>query len=268
MPGPSRGCARTAAGTDGLQLGPRPRPGQLGVLANWDQRTAEAAYGTGASERTPWRPWSLPSLRRAFNATERHDPRFASWWADNSEEAYNTGLANAAAAFDGYSAAKRGDRKGPKVGFRDPSPSTGRPPSQRWVRAGRARNRVHHRVAHLRTDALHHLTSSLAGEYGTLAVEDLYVAGMVKNRRLARRIADAGFGQIRRQLAYKTVWNGGRLVVADRWFASSRTCSGCGATKATLPLHVRVFDCDECPLVLNEAARKELEGMMAVDTYQ
>ncbi|WP_233570839.1 transposase [Nocardiopsis sp. Huas11] len=62
---------------------------------------------------------------------------------------------------------------------------------------------------------------------------------------------DAGFGQIRRQLSYKTAWNGGRMITADRWFASSRTCSDCGATKTKLPLHVRVFDCDACPLVLD-----------------
>ncbi|GAB3728534.1 hypothetical protein GCM10027590_35670 [Nocardiopsis nanhaiensis] len=134
---------------------------------------------------------------------------------------------------------------------RGPDRRTGRPPSKRWVKADRARNRVHHRVANVRTDALHHLTTSVAREYGTVVIEDLNVAGMVKNRRLARRISDAGFGQIRRQLDYKTAWNGGRLVVADRWFASSKTCSGCGATKAKLPLHVRVFDCDACPLVLD-----------------
>ncbi|GAB3718274.1 RNA-guided endonuclease TnpB family protein [Nocardiopsis nanhaiensis] len=132
-----------------------------------------------------------------------------------------------------------------------PDRRTGRPPSKRWVKANRNRNRVHHRVANLRTDALHHLTTSVAREYGTVVIEDLNVTGMVKNRRLARRIHDAGFGQIRRQLDYKTAWNGGRLVVADRWFASSKTCSGCGATKAKLPLHIRVFDCDECPLVLD-----------------
>jgi putative transposase len=55
-------------------------------------------------------------------------------------------------------------------------------------------------------------------------VEDLNVAGMLRNRRLARKIADAGFGEIRRQLTYKTDWSGGRMVIADRWFPSSKTC--------------------------------------------
>jgi len=76
----------------------------------------------------------------------------------------------------------------------------------------------------------------LAKEYGTVVVEDLFVAGMVRNHTLARHVADASFGQSRRQLEYKTVWNGGRMVVADRWFPSSKTCSGCGAVKAKLAL--------------------------------
>ncbi|MEU6431895.1 IS607 family element RNA-guided endonuclease TnpB [Microbispora sp. NPDC046973] len=132
-----------------------------------------------------------------------------------------------------------------------PDRRTGQRPSNRWRRADAARTRIHHRVAALRRDAIHKLTSSLAGEYGTIVVEDLNVAGMVRNRRLARAIADAGFGEIRRQLTYKTQWNGGRLVVADRWFPSSKTCSGCGAVKAKLPLHVRIFTCTACGMVID-----------------
>ena len=82
-------------------------------------------------------------------------------------------------------------------------------------------------------------------------VEDLNVAGMLANRRLARRIADAGFAELRRQLAYKTGWNGGRLVVADRWYPSSKTCSGCGAVKAKLALSERTYTCTPCGLVLD-----------------
>ncbi|MFG2077547.1 RNA-guided endonuclease TnpB family protein [Nonomuraea maritima] len=104
----------------------------------------------------------------------------------------------------------------------------GQAPSRRWEKANAARNTLHHRVANLRTDALHKLTTAITREYGTVVVEDLHVAGMPANRRLARRIADAGFGEIRRRLAYKTAWNGGTLVVADRWYPSSKTCSSCG----------------------------------------
>ncbi|NYJ37100.1 helix-turn-helix domain-containing protein [Nocardiopsis aegyptia] len=91
------------------------------VLASWDQRKAEETYDIGETERTPWRSWSLPSLRRAFNAAKRDDPRFCDWWEANSKEAYSTGLANASAAFDAYAKSKRGERRGPRVG-RPPHP--------------------------------------------------------------------------------------------------------------------------------------------------
>jgi putative transposase len=132
-----------------------------------------------------------------------------------------------------------------------PDRRTGRQPSNRWRKANTARNRVHHRTVNLRRDAIHKLTTALAREYGTVVVEDLNVAGMVKNRRLARVISDAGFGQIRRQLAYKAPWNGGTLVVADRWFPSSKTCSGCGVVKAKPRLSERVFTCTTRGLVLD-----------------
>jgi IS605 OrfB family transposase len=119
-------------------------------------------------------------------------------------------------------------------------------PSKRWLRAKAELSRVHARVANLRRDGLHKLTTRLAREYGTVVVEHLNVAGMVGNRRLAKAISDCGFGHIRHQLTYKTRWNGGRLIVADRWFPSSKTCSGCGAVKAKLPLRVRTFVCTEC----------------------
>jgi transposase len=74
---------------------------------------------------------------------------------------------------------------------------------------------------------------------------------MVKNHCLARHVADASFGELRRQLAYKTVWSGGRTVVVDRWFCSSKTCSGCGAVKTKLALSARSYVCTECGLVLD-----------------
>ena len=111
--------------------------------------------------------------------------------------------------------------------------------------------RRHARAANLRENALHQLTARLAATYGTVVAEDLHVAGMLRNRRLARHIADAGFGQIRRQLAYKTAWHGGRLVLAGRYYPSSKTCSGCGAVKAKLALSERTYRCQQCGLVLD-----------------
>ncbi|MEV7740057.1 IS607 family element RNA-guided endonuclease TnpB [Streptomyces sp. NPDC088921] len=310
------------------------------VTASWWQRRAEESYGIGEAGLTKWRPWSLPALRKAFNAAKHTDPRFAAWWEENSKEAYATGLANASAAFDNYAKSKRGKRRGKRMGVprfkvkrkarlacrfttgtirvdtdgrhvtlprlgtirtheptvkllarvqagtarilsatvrhergrwfasfqaevkRDlepvarpdvavgidlgvkilavmadstgqiravvnpghcdrarrqlrrasrivsrrqgPDRQTGQNPSRRWEKANARRNKVHHRVANLRGDALHKLTTSVAAEYGTVVVEDLNVAGMLRDRRLARQIADAGFGEIRRQLDYKT----------------------------------------------------------------
>jgi putative transposase len=371
------------------------------VMASWWQRNVEASYGIPDDDLTPWRPWSLPALRKAFNETKHTDPRFAGWWRENSKEAYNTGLANAAAAFGNYAKSKRGQRVGKRVGMPrrkskhkarlacrfttgtirvepdrrhvalprlgtirthestrklerrisngtarilsatvrhergrwfvsfqvevqresrhvtrpdvavgvdlgvkhlavmadslgeiryEPNPAhydhavkhlkrlsrcvsrrqgpdrrTGQKPSKRWLKANERRNRVHHRVANLRTDALHKLTTRITAEYATVVVEDLNVAGMLRNRRLARKIADAGFGEIRRQITYKISWNDGRTVAANRWYPSSKTCSACGAAKAKLPLHVRVFTCDNCPLVMgrDENAARNLAALAA-----
>jgi putative transposase len=374
------------------------------VTASWWQRKAEATYGIGEEELTPWRPWSLPALRREFNQIKTTDPRFADWWQENSKEAYSTGLANASAAFDNYARSRQGKRKGCRVGVPrrkpkrkarltcrfttgtiriepdgrhvtlprlgtirvheptarllarvqagtarilsatvrhergrwfvsfqvetareitrvdrpestvgidlgvkhlavladssgeiryEPNPKhldgalkllrfhsrrasrrqgpdrrTGQKPSKRWEKANTERNRIHHRVANLRTDALHKLTTRVRAEYGTVVVEDLNVAGMLRNKRLARHVADAGFGEIRRQLIYKGRRNACRTIVANRWYPSSKTCSNCGATKAKLPLHVRVFDCDECPLVMDrdENAARNLAALSAACT--
>jgi putative transposase len=132
-----------------------------------------------------------------------------------------------------------------------PDRRTGQRPSKRWERAAARLGRAHARVGNLRRDGLHKLTTRLASTHGTIVVEDLNVSGMLKNRRLARHIADAGFAEIRRQLAYKTGWNGGRLLTTDRWYPSSKTCSGCGTVKTKLALSERQFHCEACGLVID-----------------
>ncbi|HEY7814302.1 MAG TPA: IS607 family element RNA-guided endonuclease TnpB, partial [Nakamurella sp.] len=132
-----------------------------------------------------------------------------------------------------------------------PDRRTRRRPSKRWQRAATRLARAHARVANLRRDGLHKLTTQLTLEYATIVVEDLNVTGMLANRRLARHIADAGFAEIRRQLTYKTTWNGGRLLVADRWYPSSKTCSGCGAVKTKLALSERQYTCQACGLIID-----------------
>jgi putative transposase len=126
---------------------------------------------------------------------------------------------------------------------------TGREPSKGWLAAKGELGRAHARVANLRRNGLHRLTSELAATYGTVVVEHLNVAGLLKNRRLARRLADAGFGELRRQLTYKCAWAGSRLVEADTFYPSSKTCSGCGHVKAKLSLSERTYRCGCCGLV-------------------
>lgn len=106
--------------------------------------------------------------------------------------------------------------------------------------------RLHLRVANVRKDALHKLTTRLATGYSTIAIEDLHVAGMLKNRQLALSISDAGFGELRRQLEYKCEMTGARLFMADRFYPSSKTCSSCGKVRE-MPLSVRRMQC-ECGL--------------------
>ncbi|MGW5670740.1 IS607 family element RNA-guided endonuclease TnpB [Micromonospora sp. NPDC003776] len=299
------------------------------VKAVWHQRAAERSYGVPEELLTPAVGWSLPALRRAWNAAKGE---VAPWWRECSKEAFNTGLDALARGLKNWSDSRAGRRAGRKVGFprfkskhrctpavrfttgairveadrkhvvlprlgrlklhesarklarrleagtarimsatvrRDggrwhvafcvevqrgerrpnrrgsvvgvdvgithlavvstgelvdnprhlaaaqtrlrrlgralsrrngPDRRTGRRPSKRWQRAANRLGRAHARVANLRRDGLHRLTTGLAREHGTIVVEDLNVTGMLANRRLARHIADAGFAEIRRQL--------------------------------------------------------------------
>jgi IS605 OrfB family transposase len=315
-------------------------------------------------------PWTLPELRREWN---RAKDEVAPWWAENSKEAYSSGLDGLARALRNWSDSRSGHRKGRPVGFpqfkkkgrcRDACRfttgaikvlpdrkhvqlprigvlkthestrklarrleqgtarvlsatisrtadrwfvsftveverqiratngktttigvdvgirhlavlSTGEPPipnpralersirklrrlnrelarrrvaSRRRKRARRQLARAHARAANLRRDALHKLTTTLANEHATVVVEHLNVAGMARNRRVARALADTGLAELRRMLAYKTTWYGSQLVVADRFYPSSKTCSACGWVKAKLTLAERTFTCEVCGL--------------------
>jgi putative transposase len=125
------------------------------------------------------------------------------------------------------------------------------PGSANRRKSGARLGRIHARVANVRGDALHKATSLLTVRYQTVVVEDLNVAGMIRNRRLSRTISDQGFGQARRMLGYKTAWNGGALVVADRFYPSSKICSACGTVKAKLSLSERTYSCEACGLVID-----------------
>ena len=106
--------------------------------------------------------------------------------------------------------------------------------------------KLHARIAAIRSDALHKLTTDLTRRFHTIGIEDLNVRGMVKNRHLSRSIADMGFFEFRRQLEYKAAMRGGQIVVADRFYPSSKTCSVCGHKLEALPLTVREWMCPAC----------------------
>jgi putative transposase len=138
--------------------------------------------------------------------------------------------------------------------------------SRNRAKAAGALARAHRRVRNQRSDALHKATTTLAKTKSVIVVEDLHVAGMLGNRRLARSIADASWAELGRQLAYKCQWHGSRLIVADRWYASSKICSACGQVAAELPLSQRVYHCAACGLTLDRDvnAARNLAGLVPV----
>ena len=122
--------------------------------------------------------------------------------------------------------------------------------SANWKKAQQKIRRLHRKVANIRQDALHKLTTYLAKNHGSVVIEDLNVRGMLRNHKLAKSIADQGFYEFRRQLEYKCEWYGSELVVVDRFFPSSKTCSRCGHVQ-DMPLHLRTYDCPECGLSID-----------------
>jgi len=132
--------------------------------------------------------------------------------------------------------------------------------SHRQAQRRRRLARLHYRMACIRHDAAHKATTRIARTFGTIVLEDLNVAGMSKNHALAGAVADAAFGEMRRQLQYKAA----RVVLADRFYPSSKTCSGCGEVMEELPLGVRIFVCMRCSMVKdrdrNAADNLELVG--------
>jgi putative transposase len=342
--------------------------GAARVAHNWGLALVKTRLDQRRTDPGVQVPWTVPELRREWN---RVKDEVAPWWAENSKEAYSSGLDGLARALRNWSDSRSGGRKGRPVGFpqfkkkgrcRDacrfttgaikvladrkhvqlprigvlkthestrklarrleqgtarvlsatisrtadrwfvsftveverqiPATngktttigvdvgirhlavlSTGEPPipnpraleqsarrlrrlnrglarrrpaSRRRKLARRRLARAHARAANLRRDALHKLTTTLAKEHATVVMEHLNVAGMVRNRRIARALADTGLAELRRMLAYKTTWYGSRLVVADRFDPSSKTCSACGWVKAKLTLAERTFTCEVC----------------------
>ena len=108
--------------------------------------------------------------------------------------------------------------------------------------------KVYEQITNSRTDFLHKLSFNLIKNHDVIAIEDLNVKGMVKNHKLAKAISDSSWSTFTTMLAYKAEWYGKTLVKIDRWYPSSKTCSGCNhlLTKAELPLSLRSWDCPSC----------------------
>lgn len=349
------------------------------IKANLAQRDAERSYGLAEDQLTPPVSWSAYGLRKDWNQAKGE---VAPWWAENSKEAYSSGLANLATALGNWADSKKGKRKGRKLGFPrfkgkrsglscrfttgafgltedrrhvklpriglvrtheptrklarhvergtarirsatvshrggrwfvafsveiervdlvptrpgsavgvdlgvkslavlstgetipnpkhledaqrqlrrlqrqaarrvGPDRRTRQQPSARWRKTQARIGRLHTAVANARRDGLHKLSTRLVCTHGAVVIEDLNVSGMTRNRLLARHIAGVGMAELRRQIEYKAQWSGVHVHVADRWYPSSKTCSGCGVVKAKLRLSERVYRCDACGLVLD-----------------
>lgn len=136
--------------------------------------------------------------------------------------------------------------------------------SRRYDKAVQTLARVHKKVSDQRSAAQHEFTSDVVKRFSRITIEDLNVSGMLKNRRLSRAISDASWSTLRSQLEYKSKMSGIELVIADRFFASSKTCSDCGHKVEKLSLSQRTFHCPCCGLSLD----RDLNAAINLDRYK
>jgi putative transposase len=123
--------------------------------------------------------------------------------------------------------------------------------SQNYKKAQAKVAKIHYKIACVRKDALHQVTTRLAQNHREVVIEDLNVKGMSRNPKLASAILDGGFYEFRRQLTYKCEWYGSKLTVVDRFYPSSKTCSGCQKVKKELSLKERTYCCEHCGLAID-----------------
>ena len=107
--------------------------------------------------------------------------------------------------------------------------------------------RLYHKIENIRANHLHQTTHKILEKKPSLiAIEDLNVIGMMKNHRLARSLADVSLGELHRQLKYKQIWSGGKVVEIDRFYPSTKTCSKCGYINEDIKLNTRTWECPRC----------------------
>ncbi|MDJ0534496.1 MAG: transposase [Xenococcaceae cyanobacterium MO_207.B15] len=146
-------------------------------------------------------------------------------------------------SFEGAQAYKRYEKRLSRLQWLNRNKVIG---SKNWKKAQLKIAKLHTKIANIRQDTLHKITTHIAKNHSKIVIEDLNVSGMLKNGKLAKAIADMGFYEFRRQLEYKCQLYGSELIVADRWFPSSKTCSLCGWYNPDLKLSDRWFLCAEC----------------------
>jgi putative transposase len=217
--------------------------------------SARRLFATVSRHGTRWYI-SLNLKAPDFHAERRHEPRPA------GDDAGFVGVDRGLAAFavaamaDGtrvglWDAPKPIIRRLDRLRRRSRALSRAKPRSRNRAKAARLLSREHARIANHRRNFLHEASSQLAKTHGRLAIEDLPVANLVRNKHLARAIGDAAWAEFARQLTYKAAWFGTELVVCYRWFPSTKTCSRCQAVKPQMGLVERTFRCDGCGLAMD-----------------
>ncbi|XZF64654.1 MAG: RNA-guided endonuclease InsQ/TnpB family protein [Gloeotrichia echinulata DVL01] len=150
--------------------------------------------------------------------------------------------------FDGAKSYKKSEEKLARMQYLNRHKQVG---SSNYRKAQIKIARLHQKIANIRKDTLHKITTYTSKNHAVIGIEDLNVSGMLANGKLSKAIADMGFYEFRRQLEYKTQLYGSKLVIVDRFYPSSKTCSNCGEKKSSLSLSQRVFQCDNCGFECN-----------------
>ncbi len=135
--------------------------------------------------------------------------------------------------------------------------------SKNWYKAKLKVARAYRKIADIRKNAVHHLTSYLAKNHSEIIMEDLNVSGLIKNRHLSKALSDAALGMIRTQMEYKTQRYGSVLTLADRFFPSSQICSQCGH-RQKMPLSIRVYNCSHCGM---NGKERDLNASLNLENY-
>ena len=123
------------------------------------------------------------------------------------------------------------------------------PKSKRYLKQQAKVAKIHEKIANSRSDYIHKITNEITNRYDVICIEDLNVKGMIKNHKLSKHIADVAWGELRRQLEYKSERKGKILIKVDRWLPSSQTCSSCLSPTGKKPLNIRKFTCPICGTV-------------------